>query len=266
MELQNTNQSENLPQDFRQWLQREFMSRCKKNPKYSLRAFANLLNKDSSTLSQILAGKRRVSKKLAEKICDKLNPSPNQRDAVLKNFNLKDGQSQDPPSYQQIMLDAFTIISDWYHYAILELTFTEGFQNNCNWIGRKLNIPAVEVKAAIERLKRLGLLDETKGKLTKTKKFITNYDVGVTSPALKELQREILKMALDSIDNIPQEEKDLTSMTMAIDVSKIDEARRLITKFRRNLCQFLEDGKRTRVYHLGVQLYPVSKATCQEEK
>jgi uncharacterized membrane protein (DUF106 family) len=48
-------------------------------------------------------------------------------------------------------------------------------------------------------------------------------------------------------------------MTMSIDVKKLPEARKIIKKFRREMSQFLESGNQTRVYQLGIQLFPISK-------
>jgi uncharacterized protein (TIGR02147 family) len=170
------------------------------------------------------------------------------------------------PSYLQLSLDAFSVISDWYHFALLDLTFTAGFESDPSWIADKLGVPVTEIKSAIARLKRLELIEERDGCLVKTEACLSNGVAGVdTSIGHKQLQRQVLQKALDAIDNTPQEEKDITSMTMAIDVKKIPEARRIIKQFRRDMCRFLEDGKRTRVYNLGVQLYPVSKSTLSKE-
>src|SRR3954468_2065908 len=46
------------PESFRERLQRELAERCARNPRYSLRGFANFLGVDHATLSQILRGKR----------------------------------------------------------------------------------------------------------------------------------------------------------------------------------------------------------------
>lgn len=46
---------------YRELLQREFYAIVEKNPKYSLRAFANKLGVDHSLLSKILRGKRKPS-------------------------------------------------------------------------------------------------------------------------------------------------------------------------------------------------------------
>lgn len=256
--MNTTNTTISNDESFRFWLQSELMQRCKRNPHYSLRSFANLLGMDASTVSQLISGKRRASTKVITQICDKLSALPELREKFLKGTQKKNSEVE-AASYEIVAEDVFAFISNWYHYAILELTFADGFENNPGWIARMLGLTTTEAKMAIERLIRMGLLSNEDGLLKKTNKFITNFAPGQTSAAHKELQKSVIQMALEAVENIPQEEKDITSMTMAIDVDKLPEARKLITKFRRELCAFLEDGHQTRVYQMGLQLYPVSK-------
>lgn len=248
---------------FRLWLQSELMQRCKRNSQYSLRSFATLLEMDASSVSQIIAGKRKASNKVINHICDKLSAPQDLRQSFMELAQKKTSktQSKEEHNYRIVAEDVFAYISNWYHYAILELTFVDGFENNPAWIARMLSLTTTEVKMAIERLIRLNLLSDENGRLTKTNKFITNFAPGQTSAAHKELQKQVIQMGLDAMENVPQLEKDITSMTMAIDVDKLPEAKKLITKFRRELCEFLEDGHQTRVYQLGLQLYPISKKT-----
>ena len=49
-----------MTDDFRQYLQAELLRRIEKNSSYSLRAFAQLLDTHSGSLSQYLAGKTTV--------------------------------------------------------------------------------------------------------------------------------------------------------------------------------------------------------------
>ncbi len=239
---------------FRLWLQRQFTERCKKNPKYSLRAFAKFVKMDASSLSQILSGKRDLSKKMIERLSSILTATPKD----LKSFGMLPRGTDVDGDFYQVGVDSFAVISDWYHYAIMELTFVDGFQADAKWISRKLNITVEETKAAIERLKRLGLLVDENKSFLKTNRLITNHAQVNTSGAHKELQRQLLLKALNAIEECPQEDKDITSMTMAIDVAKLDEARSLIRRFRRDLCALLEDGEQSQVYNLGVQLFPLT--------
>ncbi|MGZ8556632.1 MAG: TIGR02147 family protein [Sulfuricurvum sp.] len=239
---------------FRLWLRKEFTNRCKRNPRYSLRAFATLLDIDPSSLSQILSGKRSFSKKVILHICEKLAVVPQD----LKKFGLT-GPSQGDENCLQLHLDTFAIISDWYHYAILELTEVIGFKADPAWVSKKIGISLQEAKLAIDRLKRLGLLHIVGDSLVRSSSQVTNQSTISTSAAHKLLQRQIINKALLAIEECSSEEKDITSMTMAIDESHLSGARELIKQFRRDLCAFLEDGTKTRVYNLAIQLYPLSR-------
>jgi transcriptional regulator with XRE-family HTH domain len=240
---------------FRLWLQKQFSERCKKNSRYSLRAFAKNLELDPSTLSQVLSGKRKLSKKNTLNICKKLSATTKE----LQMFGLLENKVIESTDYHQINIDTFSIISEWYHYAILELTYVSGFKTEPKWIAQNLFITAEEARSAIERLIRMGLLLEENGSLIKASKQLTNYGIINTSAAHKELQKHIISKALNAVDECSQKEKDITSMTMAIDTKNLDKAKKLIQKFRRDLCELLEEGNQEQVYNLGIQLYPISK-------
>lgn len=239
---------------FRLWLQRQFTERCKRNARYSLRAFAKALNIDASSLSQILAGKRPLSKKSMQLICEKLSANPQDLHCMgMLKLEISD------ESFLQVNLDTFSVISDWYHYAILELTYVSGFKAEAKWIAKKLSITVEEAKSAVDRLKRLGLLLEESGSLLKSAKFLTNQSAVDTSAAHRELQKQVIEKALLAVEECDSRDKDITSMTMAIDKKNLDKARELTRKFRREMCALLEEGDQTEVYNLGIQLYPVTK-------
>jgi uncharacterized protein (TIGR02147 family) len=76
---------------------------------------------------------------------------------------------------------------------------------------------------------------------------------------LKRSHRESILQAAEALDSIPTAERDITSMTMAIDPRKLPLAKTLIREFRFRLAELLETGNRTEVYNLNVQLVPVTK-------
>lgn len=259
----NPKNSEQPIADFLEWFQREYLKRRKKNENYSIRAFSNYLKISPATVSHLLSGKRVPSEKFVTKLFAKLELTPREKEIILSSLNKKNvtDNSDDPTkhNYQMIALDSFKLLSEWYHYAIIEMTSAIGFRFDYGWIANHLGISVLEARQAVERLLRLDLIEEKNGTLIKSQGFVTNGDDTLTSSAHKQLQRHVLQKALDAIDTISIEEKDISSITMAIDETKIPEAKKLITKFRRNMCKFLEDGQQTRVYNLGIQLYPISK-------
>lgn len=247
--------------DFPGWFRREFLRRRQRNNRYSLRAFAGYLNLSPATVSQLLAGKRRPSAKFIKRLFPHLEATPKEQEFLLlsvkknKSFDLESSNHD----YHLLAKDAVKIVGDWYHYAILELTSVQDFKYDFKWIARQFDISVPEARDAVERLIRAKLLVEKNGELSKSYSFITNYEEGMTNAALKNLQRHVLQRALSAIDEVPGEQKDITSITMAIDETKITEAKKMIKKFRRDLCSYLESGPKKRIYNLAVQLYPLSK-------
>ena len=232
----------------RSHLEQEFERRCRMNPRYSLRAYARSLDVDCSYLSKFLNSKRVLSKKGLQSFAQKLNfPS---------ELGLQTPKSA---QFDGVHIDSFKLISDWYHYAILELTRLDDFQSDIQWIAGTLNISYGVAFGAVERLKRLGLLETTAdGRLVCARSNTTTVHRG-THEALRHLQREILRQAQAALEEVPIEKRDQSSITMAVDARRLPEAKRRIARFRRELMEFLEGSEEKQaVYQLSVSLFPVS--------
>ncbi|MDH4466424.1 MAG: TIGR02147 family protein [Bacteriovoracaceae bacterium] len=247
-------------------LQEELLMRNKSNSSYSLRAFAKLLQVSPSALSAMLRGKRSITKKSAEKMGLKLGMGLD----VIKSLQIDDKGSK-TLRYDQLSLDTFALISDWYHYAILELIRVRPFKSDAAWIAKKIGITKTEVNIAIERLVRIDLLEiddegqwhDISGGLT------TNISEGLTSAASRNLQKQILEMAIQSIDTDDLSKRDNTSLTIAIHSDDLVEVKQRIKNFRRSLLEFLErPGTQSpnEVYHVSFALNPITKNDRPKKK
>lgn len=273
MSSENTNLStvqnqsnETKDSPFVHWLQNELTQRCRKNSKYSLRAFAKTLQVDASTLSQILSGKRKLTKKSIQKFCVNLNIPIDVETYFLQEHETKEKSASPTSPYSPVYIDSFNAIADWYHTVILEMTEQKDFLSDPFYIANQLGISQSEAKLAIERLIRLGLLIEKNGVLKKVNKQLSNFKPGETSRAHRLFQKQIIAKASDAIENTASELKDITAMIMSIDEKKLPEARVKIQKFRHEMCEFLEDGDVSQVYSLSIQLVPMQNRKDHYEK
>jgi hypothetical protein len=244
-----------MPPDFRVFLQRELVARCKFNPSYSLRAFAKQLALEPSYLSKVLARKKPVTPRLISRLAPRLGLSA----PVVQQYLASQSQAGD---YVDLSLDQFEMISDWYHYAILELVQTKGFRSSPDWIARRLGIKMSEARAAVARLVRLGLLEVTpQGRLRNSKPGNTTVGNPYSTVAFRHLQRQILSQAILAMDVTAIEERDQSSMTVAIDAGLVPEVKERIKKFRRQLAKLLQSSgsPMNEVYQLSVSFFPVSK-------
>jgi uncharacterized protein (TIGR02147 family) len=254
---------------FRDLIELELGRRIKQNPRYSLRAFSKALGVDVGNLSRCLNGQAAISFKTAEKIMTGMSLAASDRASFMqslldakkpsKKSNAKSIKLQSvEPNYRELDLETFEAITDVFHYALLELTYLENFSSDPAWIAHQLGRSTLEVKLAIKRLKEVGLLTETSGRLQKTIKPILKTKPGITtSPALRRQQKQVLEMAIEALENQPIGKRCNVSMTMPIDETKIEMARRRITAFVDDLCSELATGKKTKVYQMGVCFYSI---------
>lgn len=243
-----------------------------KNPRFSLRAFARQLGVDAGLLSKILNGNHRPSRKTAVGLGEALGLAGSELKEFLASLEEDRAESamrvalpdqaepQAKQAYLEIESDQFEAVSRLHHYAMLEMTFLEGEGPTPETVAKALGITAIEARAGLDRLERLGLVErDPEGRLRRTSRHVSTKDRTKTSEALRKHQREILRCALKALEEDPIERRSTTGMTMAVDPSRMSLAKQLIEEFMFKLCEMLETGKRTELYQLSVSLFPLGR-------
>jgi uncharacterized protein (TIGR02147 family) len=117
-----------------------------------------------------------------------------------------------------------------------------------------------EVSASLQLLQELGLIKKTSGgKLVPTHLEGTKSSDGVKNTALQRAHQRQLQDAINTLESISLELRDITSMTFATDPEKLPEAKALIKDFRRKLSHLLQSGRKSEVYRLQIQLLPLTE-------
>jgi len=263
---------------YREILQNKYQLRTEKNKKYSLRAFAKDIGISVSLLSEIRSGKKGLSVKTAMSISKKLGLSGSEQaffcDLVASEHARHEGarilakdRVEDYRHFQirNLTLESFSFIYDWYHFALLELTHVLGFQSSIEWSAKKLKIPLEMVKSSHSRLVNMGLLEiDRDGKWIDTNKDLATPD-GFSFSYLRKFHRQLMEKAILALEEQSVEERDITSLMVSIDSSRLPEARKRIRDFRNEFIKEFnsEDEKKDSVYCLGIQLFNL---TTKEEK
>jgi uncharacterized protein (TIGR02147 family) len=250
-------------QDFRMYLQDQLSARCSKNPRYSLRSFSKALNLSPSALSAMLSGKRPITNKMKNRLGLQLGLTLEEivQMSAKPHGNSKQVTNTTANKFHQLTIDTFNIISEPHHYAILELMKTHDFKLDSKWISQRLNHSIVEINIAIERLERVGLIKKTEDGNFKdtTDGFTTDIQEGLSSQGQRRFQKKSLEHAASLIELVPIENRDNTSMTMAINKDDLPEAKRLIKQFRRNFSSKLESANHLdEVYQLTIAFMPLT--------
>jgi uncharacterized protein (TIGR02147 family) len=256
---------------YRKMMDDEWAARKCRNPAYSMRSYARDLKVSVSFLSRLLSGNKSLSTDRANDLARNLGWETNKRLAFVTLVRLESAKSQvlrneltqevdqlfAVDSFQPLEVDLFKLISEWHYSSILELVDTESFESSPRWIAMRLGIGEVEAALAIDRLQRLGLLSEKNGVLVKSNAALSTGDV--PSSAIRKFHTQMLKKAETAIEAQTIDERDFSGVTLAIDVSKLNDAKELVKKFRRDLIKLAKTDANQEVYHLAIQFFRVSQ-------
>lgn len=253
--------------DFRDLLKAELSRRIDKNPRYSLRAFARDLNMGSARLSEVLNARAGISEKRALEIAEILDLDESTKEKFLSlvisqhsRSRLKRSIAQERVETQNtktINHDLFQTISDWKHFAILETLRLKKSKGSSSEVAKILGLGVVEVRLAIERLERVGIVEKKRSRYYPNPNFI-RVPSHSGSEGIRNYHKQILTKALESIDSQSPARRDLGSSVFAIDSSKIPELKKRIAEFRKSIVQLAQSSKEDRVYAFSTQLFDLS--------
>lgn len=254
------------------FIQGKYEERKLGNTSYSLRAFARDLGVSPSRLSEILSGKGNITSKTALKIASNLKLQDKEIEIFISLVNLSNASSKKSKkqasslisdlkksNHRSLSIETFNLVSEWYYFAILSVMELDLFDGTAAWICSRIGVDLNKIQNALNTLEKLEFIEckNQKYNLVAGDGLTTTSDI--ESMALKKSHKQSLLQAIDALDNVSVEDRDITSITMAIDPKKLPEAKKLIKNFRRELCVYLESGKKSEVYNLNIQLLPITK-------
>ncbi|MDG0817844.1 DUF4423 domain-containing protein [Bdellovibrio svalbardensis] len=241
-----------------QYLNEDFQRRKVKNPRYSLRAYAKALDLNPGTLSQILAGKRTITKELLWDLHSRLKFPEDIYDVWLNQIA--------PPRTAQKndhVLDEAEIetLNSWMYFAVIEL-----FSIKKSWtpeeVAKKIGVSSFEIGRIADVLIKNSILRlNSKNELECLKQSLTTFPVTKTSTQLKDLQKQMLEKAIEHLYSVDISLRHNSTLTVAVSMEDIPLIREKILKFRKEINQICSRSKKdpTQVYNMSVALYPITQ-------
>lgn len=135
--------------------------------------------------------------------------------------------------------DQFSVYEVWWALAVRDMAQLPDFKLDARWIGRRLRprIRPAQAQRAIDLLLRLGLLTtDGEGKTHPTERTISTGPE-VQSLAVRNYHRSLLELASRALDEVPREERNITSVTLVLSPDAYAEAVEEIARLRRRLLE-----------------------------
>jgi uncharacterized protein (TIGR02147 family) len=157
--------------------------------------------------------------------------------------------------------------AEWYVPAIRELVARPDFREDAAWIARML-LPAItaeQAKRAVQVLLDLGLLvRDDSARLVQAQELVETPS-GPLGHHVVRYHQSMMKLASESLERVPREQREIASLTLCLADSKLQELKNELVAFRAHLLQKYQGaGEQARVVQLNLQLFPLSRSTEEQ--
>ena len=258
-------------QTYRDFLRDELARRQQAHPSYSQRAFARDLQLSPGELSEILTSKRHLTLKSAMKIAKALHLNLSETRQLIHLIQLESDPKLAtrplvPQKQGNLNVDLFRVVSDWYCFAILNLADCEDFNWEAHYIAKRLSISVNEVRVALERLERVGLIERTGKNFSVTRDYVWAEE-GVPSEAAKNYHQQILDIAKRALATEPVENREFGGVGLAIDPQKLPHLKTDVRRFLDEMVTKYGKGRhRKEVFQIELSLFPLSKPVASHSQ
>lgn len=256
-----------MQESYREYLYHWYLNRVEADRSYSLRRYAQDLGVSASTLSEVMNQKHNLSLKNARVICRKLGLNAGEQDhflALVASAHQPGGTATASPQdtgtpFHHIPVADFSLISNWYHLAILAAAELNGGILTSSFIESRLGLSNLEARGALERLHRLGLIrQEGDGWVVVQSKTTTSSPT--SSEAIQKFHTTMLQKATQALRLQHPDTREFSCNFVPVPTSALPELKSRMAAWRR---QFADDLKTNdpsdRVYCLMMQLFAVDR-------
>lgn len=245
-----------------EFLKFEFAELRKKNSRVSLRSFAKKAGIPAGRMSELLANQRGLSDYYAHKISIGLSLNADKKQELFSFISTTSKKSFDQDLLSDIEI---TKLNGWLDYAILNLLKLPQFKPTIANLAVRLNVNEESIEESLRNLTQLKLVQIENSEVRLSMRQIStsfNYD----TPTARSSIREIASQLVSHIDSLATENVEINSTILAVDSQNIDQAKKLIDQFRKNIGRLLTKGTPETLYCLNLQLYPIETSSSVDRR
>jgi uncharacterized protein (TIGR02147 family) len=261
--------------DYRTYLRDFYVQQKKTNTFFSYRYVGNKVGMDSSFLIKVLQGHLHIANDRIDKftkICS-FNDKESAYFEALVHFNKAKSEKESKLYFEKMLSinkaksdklgeSQYEFFQKWYYSAIWTLLdsgahFDGDFKDLANQLAPAIS--SKEAKAAVKLLEQLHLIERDEGGAYKAVGMNLTTGKEWRSVAITQYQREMIRLAEESLERFKKEERDISTLTLNIPESAIPEIRELTGEFRDSLKKLVNSySDPDRVCQLNIQLFPLS--------
>ncbi|MBL8026226.1 MAG: TIGR02147 family protein [Fibrobacteres bacterium] len=253
--------------NYRLFLRDFYISKKKKNPRYSYRTFCKAAGITSPSLySEIAEGKRNLTSSYLPAFIKglKLTEAQGRFFTALVNYNQASTDKEKVAYLEQPVLVSsiqYEYYSKWYHSAIRELACTLDWQDDYKKLAKMLSprITVKEARKSIKLLLQLGLIKKSENGRYKQENPLISTGMDISSLAVRKLNDTLSTLGREAIERYQPTERNITSMIAGVSDDSYPLIIKEINEFYQRIMSIVSaDNKTNRVYNINLQLFPLT--------
>lgn len=262
-------------QDYREFLKALYDARRQASSIFSYRFMAQRLDVDAGQLSRILQGKLHLPQRALAatiQLCRLEGREAAYFEELMRRARAK---TPEEAARSQERLDALKVppagevesgqseyYTRWHHSVVRALASIEAMPQDASTMARSCRPVLSEREAgeSLELLERLALLRrDGSGRLVPSEPHIAPHP-SVPTGLLRQWHSQAMSQARASLEQTPPAERDMSTMTVAVNASDLAKVREWIADLRRQV-RALAASTATpdRVFQVNVQCFPVAR-------
>ncbi|MBK8801827.1 MAG: TIGR02147 family protein [Fibrobacteres bacterium] len=262
--------------DYRLYIKDCLESLRESRPWFSLRYLAGQMELDAGNLVKVVQKDRHLPDRCLSALSNELGLNLRETEYLehLVRFAKARNSRKEQDAYEKLLelkcakadvlgRDQYAFYKDWRCTAVLALLHLDNFRATEAAIADHLlpKAPVEDVHRILRLLEELGLARRGKaGRWIACKSSLT------TGPAWKDLavrafQRETLGLALQALDRIPKEDRDISTLTVTLANEDLEKLSALKLNFRKAVLDLAAQASRSdRVWQVNLQVFPLSRS------
>jgi uncharacterized protein (TIGR02147 family) len=252
----------------------------KKHGEISLRTFSAKAGFTSPNYFKLIVdGQRNLSEDGIKRftLALELNKQESEFFRCLAHFNQAATHDEKNRHYQKLLRSRryrelkpikkaqYRFYSEWYHPVVRELVVLPEYRDNPQALAARIypHVSVLQVEKSVRLLETLGFIARAEDGSWRQATPVMATEDESDAVVLLNYHREILDMAKQVLDEVPQDKRDISAMTLGIAAERLPEIKKKIQEFRRDILNLVAaDDRPEKVVLLSVQLMPLT----QEDK
>lgn len=263
--------------DYRDLLRDAFEDRKAKSPLYGYRMMAETLGQDTSNIFRILQKDAHLPARCQSRAIEFLGLTgraaeyfvlliayARERDSRARHDILEKAMALRDVASRDLVDKELAYFREWWIVAVRSMVEVMEGRVQPSAIASRLHppVPEEDVAKALELLLELNLVKKaSSGRLVLSEAHL-NAGGPEKTEAVRHFQRQILGLAAESLERFPREQRDVSTLTLAVDQAAFAEIREMLREFRQQIQKRVEESLHPdRVMQLSMAFFPLASAS-----